>query len=119
MWPARLENGRKLLTDAGIDRVDYLEVRDAETLEPVNAIGRRSRLFAAIYIGKTRLIDNIPIPSRNEPGDAADRRHDGRERADLRHPAARGSEASSTTSRRTHHQPDRPDEHHARNRLGR
>ena len=61
---ARIEKAKKLLTDSGIDRVDYLEVRDAETLEPMETIDRRARLFAAIFIGKTRLIDNIPVPSR-------------------------------------------------------
>ena len=61
---ARIEKAKKVLTDAGIDRIDYLEVRDAVTLEPMETIDRRARLFAAIFIGKTRLIDNIPVPSR-------------------------------------------------------
>jgi pantoate--beta-alanine ligase len=60
----RVENARKLLVDSGIDKVDYLEVRDAETLEPVTAIGRPARIFGAVFIGKTRLIDNMPIPAK-------------------------------------------------------
>lgn len=42
--------------------VDYFEVRDAVTLAPVNdAVAAPARVFAAAYIGRTRLIDNMPI----------------------------------------------------------
>ncbi len=65
----RVQNARKLLTDSGIDKVDYLEVRDAETLEPATTIDRPARVFGAVFIGKTRLIDNMPIPPRKvRPG---------------------------------------------------
>ncbi len=57
-----IEKARKLLADVGIDRVEYLEVRDAATLEPMEAFDRPARLLGAIQIGKTRLIDNVPIP---------------------------------------------------------
>jgi pantoate--beta-alanine ligase len=60
----RVQNARKLLTDSGIDKVDYLEVRDAETLKPVTTIDRPARVFGAVFVGKTRLIDNMPIPPR-------------------------------------------------------
>src|SRR5215468_8327472 len=39
-------------------RVDYVELRDAETLELVRAVERPSVLAVAVFIGKTRLIDN-------------------------------------------------------------
>jgi pantoate--beta-alanine ligase len=43
-------------------RVDYLEVRDAGTLLPVEGhAGRPARLLAAAYLGKVRLIDNIGV----------------------------------------------------------
>ena len=47
-------------------RVDYVEVADAETLEPIEVLGARpTRLFVAARIGGTRLIDNMPIaPAR-------------------------------------------------------
>lgn len=50
-----------LLTE-GFRRVDYVEIRDAETLLPydVNA-GRPGRVLAAAWMGRTRLIDNVPI----------------------------------------------------------
>ncbi len=43
-------------------RVDYLEIVDAETFEPVARIGARpAYLLLAVYVGKTRLIDNLLI----------------------------------------------------------
>lgn len=64
--PAAAETARGLdaLEAAGFDSVDYLEVRDAETLEPVAAVtasSRPARVFAAARIGGTRLIDNMPV----------------------------------------------------------
>jgi len=41
-------------------RPDYLEWRSAETLGEVQP-GRPSRLFAAAWLGKARLIDNVPV----------------------------------------------------------
>jgi pantoate--beta-alanine ligase len=42
--------------------VEYLEIREAETLVPVTTeITTPSRLFAAVRLGRTRLIDNMPI----------------------------------------------------------
>lgn len=46
---------------AGFARVDYLELRDAETLAPVRRLDRPARLFAAAWLGKARLIDNIAV----------------------------------------------------------
>lgn len=48
------------LLAAGFSNVDYIEVRDAETLEPlVPGRGRAGRVLAAAWLGKTRLIDNV------------------------------------------------------------
>jgi pantoate--beta-alanine ligase len=43
-------------------RVEYLELRDAATLEPVDLLERDGVLLVAAWIGKTRLIDNVVIP---------------------------------------------------------
>lgn len=42
-------------------RIDYVEVRDAETLAPLTAIVRPAVLAVAVWVGRTRLIDNIVI----------------------------------------------------------
>lgn len=44
----------------GFGPVDYLEVRDSDTLEPVEGIVTRpARVLCAVYLGRTRLIDNV------------------------------------------------------------
>jgi len=50
------------LIEAGFDAVDYVAVADAETLAPVERLaGRPARILAAAFLGKTRLIDNVPV----------------------------------------------------------
>lgn len=57
-----IARGRVELTRAGFD-VEYLEIRGAENLTPVTRVVRTScRVLAAAYLGRTRLIDNMPIP---------------------------------------------------------
>jgi len=42
--------------------VEYLEIREADTLVSVTAtVTAPARVFAAVHLGRTRLIDNIPI----------------------------------------------------------
>jgi pantoate--beta-alanine ligase len=53
--------GNAELLNAGFDRVDYFAIRDAETLHPVRDVTRPSRVLAAAWLGKTRLIDNTPV----------------------------------------------------------
>ena len=53
--------GKAVLDDAGFDQVDYLELRDARTLEPLQVLNKPARLLAAAYLGKCRLIDNIAV----------------------------------------------------------
>jgi len=49
------------LSDAGFV-VEYLELRDAETLAPLPAAPTTpARLLAAVHLGRTRLIDNIAV----------------------------------------------------------
>ena len=49
------------LVAAGCDRVDYVAVRDALTLEPVETPDRPARVLAAAWLGRTRLIDNVAV----------------------------------------------------------
>lgn len=56
-----LGRARRAMTKAGFD-IDYVEAREATTL--AKARGRdagRLRLLAAAWLGKTRLIDNMPV----------------------------------------------------------
>lgn len=49
------------LLEAGFDSVDYVAVRDAETLRPISELERPARILAAAKIGSTRLIDNMAV----------------------------------------------------------
>jgi pantoate--beta-alanine ligase len=42
-------------------RVDYAEIVDAETFEPLVRVSRRSYAVLAVHVGKARLIDNLLI----------------------------------------------------------
>jgi pantoate--beta-alanine ligase len=56
-----LARGVRELGEAGFE-IDYLEIREEETLRPVTvSVAARSRVLAAVWLGKTRLIDNMPI----------------------------------------------------------
>ncbi|MEV7610894.1 pantoate--beta-alanine ligase [Microbacterium sp. NPDC089320] len=52
-----LSAARAVLDEAGI-AVEYLELRDAETLQPVTAVDRDALLLVAARVGAARLIDN-------------------------------------------------------------
>jgi pantoate--beta-alanine ligase len=47
------------LLEAGFAKVDYVEICDAATLEPVARLDRPARVLGAAWLGATRLIDNI------------------------------------------------------------
>lgn len=60
--PAAVERAGALqLHDAGFEVVDYVAVRDAERLEPIETLERPARILAAAWLGKTRLIDNMAV----------------------------------------------------------
>jgi pantoate--beta-alanine ligase len=48
-------------------RVDYAEVVDAESFEPVVRVSKPSYILLAVFIGKTRLIDNLYLEPKS-PG---------------------------------------------------
>jgi len=47
-------------------RIDYAEVVDGSSLEPVERIDGEALVVLAVYIGKTRLIDNMILGSRGD-----------------------------------------------------
>jgi pantoate--beta-alanine ligase len=55
-----IARGSAALQRAGFT-VEYLEIREAETLAVTSQATTSSRVFAAVRLGKTRLIDNMPI----------------------------------------------------------
>ena len=62
---AVLAAARRCLETAGF-RIDYLDIRDSQTLQSPAPDGplrtpSRHRIFAAAYLGDTRLIDNLSI----------------------------------------------------------
>jgi pantoate--beta-alanine ligase len=57
-----MASARRRLVKAGF-RVDYVACRNAETLAPVKSPSEPMRLLAAAWLGKTRLIDNVPVIS--------------------------------------------------------
>jgi len=50
---------RKMIGEAPLARIDYVELVDAETLQPVEMVRPNSLLALVVFFGKTRLIDNI------------------------------------------------------------
>jgi pantoate--beta-alanine ligase len=66
----------RALIAAGFSSVDYVVLADAETLAPLESLapldglvaaGEPARLLAAARIGRTRLIDNIPVTPNFSP----------------------------------------------------
>jgi pantoate--beta-alanine ligase len=53
--------GKSALLEAGFDTVDYLALRDAETLAIISELSRPARILAAAKVGNTRLIDNMAV----------------------------------------------------------
>ena len=50
---------RKVISEASPARIDYVDLVDAENLQPVEIVGPKSLLALAVFFGRTRLIDNI------------------------------------------------------------
>ncbi|HLI67612.1 MAG TPA: pantoate--beta-alanine ligase [Caulobacteraceae bacterium] len=54
---------RDALIDAGFDAIDYFEARGADDLKRLGPgpVAAAARVFAAVRLGRTRLIDNWPV----------------------------------------------------------
>jgi pantoate--beta-alanine ligase len=53
---------RETIGQAPLARIDYVDLVNAESLQPLETIGPNSLLALAVFFGKTRLIDNIRLP---------------------------------------------------------
>ena len=58
-----IEAARQVLAGEPAVRVDYIEIVDRDTLDPVSQIGTGTLVAVAAFVGKTRLIDNIILSS--------------------------------------------------------
>ncbi|KCV81393.1 pantoate--beta-alanine ligase [Actibacterium atlanticum] len=56
-----LAKASKAITKAGYDKVEYLELRAADGLAPLEALDTPARLLAAAWLDGIRLIDNIAV----------------------------------------------------------
>jgi len=54
------EAGTAILA-AGFDRLEYLELRSADDLAPLDQPDQPARLMVAAWLGETRLIDNVEV----------------------------------------------------------
>lgn len=52
---------RKKISATPLARIDYVEVVDGKTLQPVARATRNTIVAAAVFFGRTRLIDNIKV----------------------------------------------------------
>lgn len=57
-----INEASRFLIAAGFQKVDYVDVRETQTLAPWRQ-DRPGRLLAAAWLGKTRLIDNVEVRS--------------------------------------------------------
>ncbi len=60
---------RKSIEAEPLAAVDYAEIVDADTFEPVTRIARPCYVSLAVFIGKTRLIDNLYLEPVGDSGE--------------------------------------------------
>jgi pantoate--beta-alanine ligase len=62
---------RRVLEAEPLAAVDYAEIVDADAFEPVTRIARPCYALLAVFIGKTRLIDNLYLEPVGDSGELA------------------------------------------------
>jgi pantoate--beta-alanine ligase len=62
---------RRVLEAEALAAVDYVEIVDADAFEPVTRIARPCYVLLAVFIGKTRLIDNLYLEPVGDSGELA------------------------------------------------
>ncbi len=62
---------RRVLETEPLAAVDYAEIVDADAFEPVIRIARPCYVLLAVFIGKTRLIDNLYLEPVGDSGELA------------------------------------------------
>jgi len=67
-----LSQARSRLTEAGLDQIDYLELRSDPDLVPMDRADRPGRIFVAAWLDGVRLIDNLPVTPLREAVELAE-----------------------------------------------
>jgi pantoate--beta-alanine ligase len=60
---------RRKLESERLAAVDYAEIVDAQSFEPITRIGKACYVLLAVFIGKTRLIDNLYVEPKSPSSD--------------------------------------------------
>ncbi len=59
-----IEAGKSVIAEEPGARLDYFAIVDPETLEAVSGVSRGALVAVAVYVGATRLIDNLLLTAR-------------------------------------------------------
>lgn len=54
----------ELIESKPLTRIDYVEIVDSHTLEPIDTVDGETLIALAVFVENTRLIDNVTIPGR-------------------------------------------------------
>lgn len=54
-----LDAMENIIKEQPLAKIDYISIVDALTMQPVEKVDRNVLVAMAVYIGKTRLIDNF------------------------------------------------------------
>lgn len=56
-----IERIKKIIADEPLAKIDYIEVVDLDNLNPMKSLDKTALIAIGVYIGETRLIDNIIV----------------------------------------------------------
>src|SRR5262249_23759264 len=59
--PELIDVAKGVIASAKSARVDYISIVDADNLQPLETVRPRAVIALAVFIGKTRLIDNLRL----------------------------------------------------------
>ena len=68
-WRAIRRQAEETMLAGGFAGIDYLDLRDADSLAPLERNNGNARVFVAATIGGTRLIDNMAVGTSDPTGD--------------------------------------------------
>jgi len=57
---------RRIIAAVSGTKIDYIEIRDADTLATIDKINSKVVIALAVFVGKTRLIDNIIVKPKGK-----------------------------------------------------